>query len=99
MLKTYLSEDIFQHAIILYLHNHSYTSTHSDDLWDSFNEVSDLDIYLALEVRREGFLYFFVRYVNKLWYQGQFLRERGMELSVQMFMDKSTELKVMKRKY
>lgn len=41
MLKTYLSEDIFQHAIILYLHNHSYTSTHSDDLWDSFNESTN----------------------------------------------------------
>ncbi|XP_061280441.1 leucyl-cystinyl aminopeptidase isoform X2 [Bos javanicus] len=41
MLKTYLSEDIFQHAIILYLHNHSYTSIHSDDLWDSFNEFTN----------------------------------------------------------
>jgi cystinyl aminopeptidase len=41
MLKTYLSEDVFQHAVILYLHNHSYASIQSDDLWDSFNEVSD----------------------------------------------------------
>lgn len=43
MLKTYLSEDVFQHAVILYLHNHSYASIQSDDLWDSFNEVSGLD--------------------------------------------------------
>ncbi|XP_008828764.1 leucyl-cystinyl aminopeptidase [Nannospalax galili] len=41
MLKTYLSEDVFQHAIILYLHNHSYASIQSDDLWDSFNEVTN----------------------------------------------------------
>nr|XP_003479495.2 leucyl-cystinyl aminopeptidase [Cavia porcellus] len=41
MLKTYLSEDVFQHAIILYLHNHSYGSIQSDDLWDSFNEVTN----------------------------------------------------------
>ncbi|XP_048186963.1 leucyl-cystinyl aminopeptidase [Perognathus longimembris pacificus] len=41
MLKTYLSEDVFQRAIILYLHNHSYGSIQSDDLWDSFNEVTN----------------------------------------------------------
>ncbi|XP_049625072.1 leucyl-cystinyl aminopeptidase [Suncus etruscus] len=41
MLKTYLSEDIFQHTIILYLHNHSYASIQSDDLWDSFNEITN----------------------------------------------------------
>ncbi|KAG8511619.1 Leucyl-cystinyl aminopeptidase [Galemys pyrenaicus] len=41
MLKTYLREDIFQHAIILYLHNHSYASIQSDDLWDTFNEVTN----------------------------------------------------------
>ena len=41
MLKTYLSEDIFQHAVVLYLHNHSYASVHSDDLWDTFNEVTN----------------------------------------------------------
>ncbi|XP_030883943.1 leucyl-cystinyl aminopeptidase-like [Leptonychotes weddellii] len=38
MLKTYLSEDVFQHAVVFYLHNHSYASIQSDDLWDSFNE-------------------------------------------------------------
>ncbi|XP_055968445.1 leucyl-cystinyl aminopeptidase [Sorex fumeus] len=41
MLKTYMSEDIFQHTIILYLHNHSYASIQSDDLWDSFNEITN----------------------------------------------------------
>lgn len=43
MLKTYLSEAVFQHVIILYLHNHSYASIQSDDLWSSFNEVSVQD--------------------------------------------------------
>ncbi|XP_059274265.1 leucyl-cystinyl aminopeptidase isoform X1 [Mustela nigripes] len=41
MLKTYLSEDVFQHAIVFYLHNHSYASIRSDDLWDSFNEITN----------------------------------------------------------
>ncbi|XP_045755141.1 leucyl-cystinyl aminopeptidase [Mirounga angustirostris] len=41
MLKTYLSEDVFQHAIVFYLHNHSYASIQSDDLWDSFNEITN----------------------------------------------------------
>ncbi|XP_007529971.1 leucyl-cystinyl aminopeptidase [Erinaceus europaeus] len=41
MLKTYFSEDIFQHAILLYLHNHSYGSIQNDDLWDSFNEITN----------------------------------------------------------
>ncbi|XP_021076862.1 leucyl-cystinyl aminopeptidase isoform X2 [Mus pahari] len=41
MLKSYLSEDVFRHAVILYLHNHSYAAIQSDDLWDSFNEVTD----------------------------------------------------------
>ncbi|PNJ31067.1 LNPEP isoform 3 [Pongo abelii] len=48
MLKTYLSEDVFQHAVILYLHNHSYASIQSDDLWDSFNEVTNQ----TLDVKR-----------------------------------------------
>lgn len=51
MLKTYLSEDVFQHAIVFYLHNHSYASIRSDDLWDSFNEVSDLNISFSSERR------------------------------------------------
>lgn len=40
MLKTYLGEDVFQRALVLYLQKHSYASIQSDDLWDSFNEVS-----------------------------------------------------------
>lgn len=47
MLKTYLSEDVFQNAVVFYLHSHSYASIKSDDLWDSFNEVSDLDILFS----------------------------------------------------
>ncbi|MEJ1275494.1 leucyl/cystinyl aminopeptidase [Cricetulus griseus] len=51
MLKTFLSEDVFQHAIILYLHNHSYASIQSDDLWDSFNEVTNktLDVKMMMK--------------------------------------------------
>ncbi|KAM7147884.1 leucyl-cystinyl aminopeptidase isoform 1-T1 [Molossus nigricans] len=41
MLKTYLGEDVFRRALVLYLHNHSYASIQSDDLWDSFNEVTN----------------------------------------------------------
>nr|XP_060490078.1 leucyl-cystinyl aminopeptidase [Panthera onca] len=41
MLKTYLSEDVFQNAVVFYLHSHSYASIKSDDLWDSFNEVTN----------------------------------------------------------
>ncbi|XP_066237989.1 leucyl-cystinyl aminopeptidase isoform X1 [Saccopteryx leptura] len=46
MLKTYLGENVFQRAIIFYLHSHSYASIQSDDLWDSFSEVTNktLDI-------------------------------------------------------
>ncbi|XP_028603903.2 leucyl-cystinyl aminopeptidase isoform X1 [Podarcis muralis] len=39
MLKNYLHSDIFQASIQLYLHDHSYGSTQSDDLWDSMNQV------------------------------------------------------------
>lgn len=48
MLKSYLSEDVFRHAVILYLHNHSYAAIQSDDLWDSFNEVSNVDNSIQL---------------------------------------------------
>ncbi|XP_036166331.1 leucyl-cystinyl aminopeptidase isoform X3 [Myotis myotis] len=41
MLKTYLGEDVFQRALVLYLKKHSYASIQSDDLWDSFNEVTN----------------------------------------------------------
>ncbi|KAM9101063.1 leucyl-cystinyl aminopeptidase [Sarcophilus harrisii] len=45
MLKTFLTEDVFQHCIILYLQNYSYASIQSDDLWNTFNEVTkSLDV-------------------------------------------------------
>uniref|UniRef100_A0A8C3HR56 Aminopeptidase n=1 Tax=Chrysemys picta bellii TaxID=8478 RepID=A0A8C3HR56_CHRPI len=44
MLKKYIKHDSFQAGIENYLHNHSYGSTRSDDLWDSMNEVTILDI-------------------------------------------------------
>ncbi|XP_002744830.4 leucyl-cystinyl aminopeptidase isoform X1 [Callithrix jacchus] len=51
MLKTFLSEDVFQHAVILYLHKHSYASIQSDHLWNSFNEVTNqtLDVKRMME--------------------------------------------------
>lgn len=39
MLKHYLTKDVFQAGIEIYLHNHKYGSAQSDDLWDSMNEV------------------------------------------------------------
>ncbi|XP_020033622.1 leucyl-cystinyl aminopeptidase isoform X1 [Castor canadensis] len=74
MLKTYLSEDVFQHAVILYLHNHSYASIQSDDLWDSFNEVTNK----TLDVKK----------LMKTWtLQKGFplvtVQRKGMELSIQ----------------
>lgn len=44
MLKHYLSKDVFQAGIEVYLHNHNYGSAQSDDLWDSMNEVSIFDM-------------------------------------------------------
>ncbi|NWS73594.1 LCAP aminopeptidase, partial [Crotophaga sulcirostris] len=41
MLKNYLTKDVFQAGIEVYLHNHSYGSAHSDDLWDSMNEITN----------------------------------------------------------
>ncbi|XP_025899908.1 leucyl-cystinyl aminopeptidase isoform X3 [Nothoprocta perdicaria] len=41
MLKQYLTKDVFQAGVEIYLHNHSYRSTKSDDLWDSMNEITN----------------------------------------------------------
>ncbi|NXH55771.1 LCAP aminopeptidase, partial [Rhabdornis inornatus] len=41
MLKHYLGKDVFQAGIELYLHNHSYGTAQSDDLWDSMNEITN----------------------------------------------------------
>lgn len=43
MLKHYLTKDVFQAGIEVYLRNHSYGTAQSDDLWDSMNEVSILE--------------------------------------------------------
>ncbi|NXO16396.1 LCAP aminopeptidase, partial [Oriolus oriolus] len=40
MLKHYLTKDVFQAGIEVYLHSHSYRTAQSDNLWDSMNEVS-----------------------------------------------------------
>lgn len=75
MLKTYLSEDVFQHAIILYLHNHSYASIQSDDLWDSFNEVSGLDSSVLSVNYERSSVYISIAHINGTnyhtykWYQ------------------------------
>ncbi|PKK25207.1 leucyl/cystinyl aminopeptidase [Columba livia] len=41
MLKHYLTKDVFQAGIEVYLHNHNYGSAQSDDLWDSMNEITN----------------------------------------------------------
>ncbi|XP_026574946.1 leucyl-cystinyl aminopeptidase isoform X2 [Pseudonaja textilis] len=40
MLKNYLHKDVFQTGIQIYLHDYSYNSTYSDNLWDSMNKVT-----------------------------------------------------------
>lgn len=40
MLKNYLHKDVFQAGIQIYLHDYSYGSTCSDNLWDSMNKVN-----------------------------------------------------------
>ncbi|RMC22387.1 hypothetical protein DUI87_00701 [Hirundo rustica rustica] len=42
MLKHYLTKDVFQAGIEVYLHNHNFGTARSDDLWDSMNEVTHL---------------------------------------------------------
>ncbi|NXP05561.1 LCAP aminopeptidase, partial [Thinocorus orbignyianus] len=41
MLKHYLTKDVFQAGIEVYLHNHNYESAQSDDFWDSMNEITN----------------------------------------------------------
>ncbi|XP_030049270.1 LOW QUALITY PROTEIN: leucyl-cystinyl aminopeptidase [Microcaecilia unicolor] len=41
MLKAFLSEDVFHHAIVMYLTSHEYGTTKSDDLWDSMNKITN----------------------------------------------------------
>ncbi|XP_071436396.1 leucyl-cystinyl aminopeptidase isoform X1 [Pithys albifrons albifrons] len=41
MLKHYLTKDVFQAGIEVYLHNHNYGTAQSDDLWDSMNQITN----------------------------------------------------------
>ncbi|XP_062985642.1 leucyl-cystinyl aminopeptidase [Elgaria multicarinata webbii] len=41
MLQNYLHNDVFQTGIHYYLDKHSYGSTHSDNLWDSMNQITN----------------------------------------------------------
>ncbi|XP_066195826.1 leucyl-cystinyl aminopeptidase isoform X1 [Sylvia atricapilla] len=41
MLKHYLTKDVFQAGIEVYLHNHNYGTAQSDDLWDSMNKITN----------------------------------------------------------
>uniref|UniRef100_A0A8C3TIM4 Leucyl and cystinyl aminopeptidase n=1 Tax=Chelydra serpentina TaxID=8475 RepID=A0A8C3TIM4_CHESE len=59
MLKKYIKHDSFQAGIENYLHNHSYGSTRSDDLWDSMNEITNgtLDVKKLMKtwILQKGF--------------------------------------------
>ncbi|XP_074789090.1 leucyl-cystinyl aminopeptidase isoform X1 [Athene noctua] len=59
MLKHYLTKDVFQAGIEVYLHNHNYGSAQSDDLWDSMNEVTNgtLDVKKLMKtwIQHKGF--------------------------------------------
>ncbi|EMP41184.1 Leucyl-cystinyl aminopeptidase [Chelonia mydas] len=59
MLKKYIKHDSFQAGIENYLYNHSYGSTHSDDLWDSMNEITNgtLDVKKLMKtwILQKGF--------------------------------------------
>ncbi|NXJ37026.1 LCAP aminopeptidase, partial [Ciconia maguari] len=59
MLKHYLTKDVFQAGIEVYLHNHNYGSAQSDDLWDSMNEITNgtLDVKKLMKtwILHQGF--------------------------------------------
>ncbi|XP_010288118.1 PREDICTED: leucyl-cystinyl aminopeptidase-like, partial [Phaethon lepturus] len=59
MLKHYLTKDVFQAGIEVYLHNHNYGSAQSDDLWDSMNEITNgtLDVKKLMKtwIMHKGF--------------------------------------------
>lgn len=90
MLKTYLSEDVFQHAIILYLHNHSYASIQSDDLWDSFNEVSGLDSSVLSVNYERSSVYISITIITHIHgTNDSYLRERRQSLAYKYLLLKS----------
>ncbi|NXN91146.1 LCAP aminopeptidase, partial [Rhinopomastus cyanomelas] len=59
MLKHYLTKEVFQAGIEIYLHDHSCGSTQSDDLWDSMNEITNgtLDVKKVMKtwILQKGF--------------------------------------------
>ncbi|NXV23205.1 LCAP aminopeptidase, partial [Cepphus grylle] len=59
MLQHYLTKDVFQAGIEVYLHNHKYGSARSDDLWDSMNEITNgtLDVKTLMKtwILHKGF--------------------------------------------
>ncbi|NXX74294.1 LCAP aminopeptidase, partial [Urocolius indicus] len=59
MLRHYLTKDVFQAGIEVYLHNHKYGSAQSDDLWDSMNEITNgtLDVKKLMKtwILQKGF--------------------------------------------
>ncbi|XP_061874076.1 leucyl-cystinyl aminopeptidase isoform X3 [Colius striatus] len=59
MLRHYLTKDVFQAGIVVYLHNHNYGSAQSDDLWDSMNEITNgtLDVKKLMKtwILQKGF--------------------------------------------
>ncbi|KFQ41382.1 Leucyl-cystinyl aminopeptidase, partial [Nestor notabilis] len=59
MLKHYLTKDVFQAGIEVYLHNHNYGCAQSDDLWDSMNEITNgtLDVKKLMKtwILQKGF--------------------------------------------
>ncbi|XP_034629203.1 leucyl-cystinyl aminopeptidase [Trachemys scripta elegans] len=80
MLKKYIKHDSFQAGIENYLHNHSYGSTRSDDLWDSMNEITNgtLDVKKLMKtwIMQKGFPLVTVKRKGKSLYvqQERFLR-------------------------
>uniref|UniRef100_K7G2W0 Leucyl-cystinyl aminopeptidase n=1 Tax=Pelodiscus sinensis TaxID=13735 RepID=K7G2W0_PELSI len=85
MLKKYIEHDTFQAGIQNYLHNHSYGSTRSDDLWDSMNKVTNgtLDVKRLMKtwILQKGFPLVTIRRKGKTLFihQERFLRSPESE--------------------
>ncbi|XP_029428704.1 leucyl-cystinyl aminopeptidase [Rhinatrema bivittatum] len=85
MLKTFLWEEVFWHAIVDYLHSHPYGSTKSDDLWDSMNKITGEALNVTQLMRtwtlQKGFPLVTVKRVGKSisLHQEYFLRSVNMK--------------------
>uniref|UniRef100_A0A8D0GFF3 Leucyl-cystinyl aminopeptidase n=1 Tax=Sphenodon punctatus TaxID=8508 RepID=A0A8D0GFF3_SPHPU len=85
MLKNLLKDDAFKAGIQIYLHNHSYKSTRSDDLWDDMNKITNgtLDVKKLMKtwILQKGFPLVTVKRKGKTVYlqQERFLRSAGAE--------------------